>query len=194
MHPCTVPWPCSGAEITPCWGIWGAVNGGALHSRLLFDALLSREGLMERNSPKVSQREGSISISTPKIAARTASGVRASGSPGVGMQQSPTRGAGGGDVLGTIPIASHSPWIALLPIFPLSSQFFPFAPNFSLPLSHFPLRPPGSKESLFSSTITASEEAMTVLEEVIMYTFQQCVYYISKVGTPREGSSSPWAP
>ncbi|NXT38913.1 RADIL protein, partial [Pelecanoides urinatrix] len=38
----------------------------------------------------------------------------------------------------------------------------------------------GSKESLFSSTITASEEAMTVLEEVIMYTFQQCVYYISK--------------
>ncbi|XP_031796868.1 ras-associating and dilute domain-containing protein isoform X3 [Sarcophilus harrisii] len=39
----------------------------------------------------------------------------------------------------------------------------------------------GSKESLFSSTITASEEAMTVLEEVIMYTFQQCVYYISKI-------------
>ncbi|XP_074063104.1 ras-associating and dilute domain-containing protein isoform X2 [Macrotis lagotis] len=38
----------------------------------------------------------------------------------------------------------------------------------------------GSKESLFSSTITASEEAMTVLEEVIMYTFQQSVYYISK--------------
>ncbi|NXC51437.1 RADIL protein, partial [Penelope pileata] len=38
----------------------------------------------------------------------------------------------------------------------------------------------GSKESLFSSTITASEEAMTLLEEVIMYTFQQCVYYISK--------------
>ncbi|XP_044534713.1 ras-associating and dilute domain-containing protein [Gracilinanus agilis] len=38
----------------------------------------------------------------------------------------------------------------------------------------------GSKESLFSSTITASEEAMTILEEVIMYTFQQCVYYISK--------------
>ncbi|XP_070617410.1 ras-associating and dilute domain-containing protein [Erythrolamprus reginae] len=38
----------------------------------------------------------------------------------------------------------------------------------------------GSKESLFSLTITASEEAMTILEEVIMYTFQQCVYYISK--------------
>ncbi|KAM8798388.1 ras-associating and dilute domain-containing protein [Eudromia elegans] len=38
----------------------------------------------------------------------------------------------------------------------------------------------GSKESLFSSTITASEEAMAVLEEVIMHTFQQGVYYISK--------------
>uniref|UniRef100_A0A674JIW0 Rap associating with DIL domain n=1 Tax=Terrapene triunguis TaxID=2587831 RepID=A0A674JIW0_9SAUR len=45
---------------------------------------------------------------------------------------------------------------------------------------HCCLCPLGSKESLFSSTITASEEAMTVLEEVIMYTFQQCVYYISK--------------
>lgn len=51
-------------------------------------------------------------------------------------------------------------------------------------LPHPPLRPVGSKESLFSSTITASEEAMTVLEEVIMYTFQQCVYYISKVRAP----------
>ncbi|XP_029433354.1 ras-associating and dilute domain-containing protein [Rhinatrema bivittatum] len=54
----------------------------------------------------------------------------------------------------------------------------------------------GSKESLFSSTITASEEAMTVLEEVIMYTFQQCVYYISKslyVSLPAlfEGNSFP---
>nr|XP_033770314.1 ras-associating and dilute domain-containing protein isoform X2 [Geotrypetes seraphini] len=54
----------------------------------------------------------------------------------------------------------------------------------------------GSKESLFSSTITASEEAMTILEEVIMYTFQQCVYYISKslyVSLPAliEGHSSP---
>lgn len=54
----------------------------------------------------------------------------------------------------------------------------------------------GSKESLFSSTITASEEAMTVLEEVIMYTFQQCVYYISKalyVSLPAflEGSPLP---
>lgn len=48
-------------------------------------------------------------------------------------------------------------------------------------LPHPPLLPAGSKESLFSSTISASEEAMTVLEEVIMYTFQQCVYYISKV-------------
>ncbi|XP_030636528.1 ras-associating and dilute domain-containing protein [Chanos chanos] len=38
----------------------------------------------------------------------------------------------------------------------------------------------GSKESLLSATISASEEAMTILEEVIMYTFQQCVYYITK--------------
>ncbi|XP_054912462.1 ras-associating and dilute domain-containing protein isoform X2 [Poeciliopsis prolifica] len=38
----------------------------------------------------------------------------------------------------------------------------------------------GSKESLLSATITANEEAMTILEEVIMYTFQQCVYYITK--------------
>ncbi|XP_053708939.1 ras-associating and dilute domain-containing protein isoform X10 [Synchiropus splendidus] len=38
----------------------------------------------------------------------------------------------------------------------------------------------GSKESLLSATISASEEAMAVLEEVIMYTFQQCVYYITK--------------
>uniref|UniRef100_A0AAR2J263 Ras-associating and dilute domain-containing protein n=1 Tax=Pygocentrus nattereri TaxID=42514 RepID=A0AAR2J263_PYGNA len=38
----------------------------------------------------------------------------------------------------------------------------------------------GSKESLLSATISANEEAMTVLEEVIMYTFQQCVYYITK--------------
>lgn len=58
-------------------------------------------------------------------------------------------------------------------------------------LPHPPLRPAGSKESLFSSTITASEEAMTVLEEVIMYTFQQCVYYISKVCTPQGGGNNP---
>ncbi|KAB5523240.1 hypothetical protein PHYPO_G00150220 [Pangasianodon hypophthalmus] len=38
----------------------------------------------------------------------------------------------------------------------------------------------GSKESLLSATISASEEVMTILEEVIMYTFQQCVYYITK--------------
>uniref|UniRef100_A0A3B4YLV4 Ras-associating and dilute domain-containing protein n=1 Tax=Seriola lalandi dorsalis TaxID=1841481 RepID=A0A3B4YLV4_SERLL len=37
-----------------------------------------------------------------------------------------------------------------------------------------------SKESLLSATISANEEAMTILEEVIMYTFQQCVYYITK--------------
>ncbi|KAK2918734.1 ras-associating and dilute domain-containing protein isoform X2 [Channa argus] len=38
----------------------------------------------------------------------------------------------------------------------------------------------GSKESLLSATISANEESMTILEEVIMYTFQQCVYYITK--------------
>lgn len=38
----------------------------------------------------------------------------------------------------------------------------------------------GSKESLFSSALSASEEAMAELEEVILYAFQQCVYYISK--------------
>nr|XP_015216000.1 PREDICTED: ras-associating and dilute domain-containing protein isoform X2 [Lepisosteus oculatus] len=38
----------------------------------------------------------------------------------------------------------------------------------------------GSKESLLSTTISANEEAMTILEEVIMYTFQQCIYYITK--------------
>uniref|UniRef100_A0A8C1PQC6 Ras-associating and dilute domain-containing protein n=1 Tax=Cyprinus carpio TaxID=7962 RepID=A0A8C1PQC6_CYPCA len=38
----------------------------------------------------------------------------------------------------------------------------------------------GSKESLLSATISANEEAMTILEELIMYTFQQCVYYITK--------------
>ncbi|XP_006859931.1 PREDICTED: ras-associating and dilute domain-containing protein [Chrysochloris asiatica] len=38
----------------------------------------------------------------------------------------------------------------------------------------------GSKESLLSCVLTASEEAMGVLEEVVLYAFQQCVYYISK--------------
>ncbi|MGH0129279.1 UNVERIFIED_CONTAM: hypothetical protein FKN15_038662 [Acipenser sinensis] len=38
----------------------------------------------------------------------------------------------------------------------------------------------GSKVSLLSTAISANEEAMTILEEVIMYTFQQCVYYITK--------------
>ncbi|XP_016432069.1 ras-associating and dilute domain-containing protein-like [Sinocyclocheilus rhinocerous] len=39
------------------------------------------------------------------------------------------------------------------------------------------------KESMdcqIQSTRAASEEAMTVLEEVIMFTFQQCVYYLTK--------------
>uniref|UniRef100_A0A8D1Z6H2 Ras-associating and dilute domain-containing protein n=1 Tax=Sus scrofa TaxID=9823 RepID=A0A8D1Z6H2_PIG len=38
----------------------------------------------------------------------------------------------------------------------------------------------GSKESLFSCALTASEEAMALLEEVVLYAFQQCVYYVSK--------------
>uniref|UniRef100_A0A8C3X8L3 Ras-associating and dilute domain-containing protein n=1 Tax=Catagonus wagneri TaxID=51154 RepID=A0A8C3X8L3_9CETA len=38
----------------------------------------------------------------------------------------------------------------------------------------------GSKESLFSCALTASEEAMAVLEEVALHAFQQCVYYASK--------------
>ena len=36
-------------------------------------------------------------------------------------------------------------------------------------------------EMHLSAVRPASEEAMTVLEEVIMFTFQQCVYYITKV-------------
>ncbi|XP_051573638.1 ras-associating and dilute domain-containing protein-like isoform X2 [Myxocyprinus asiaticus] len=35
-------------------------------------------------------------------------------------------------------------------------------------------------DSQIQSTRTASEEAMTVLEEVIMFSFQQCVYYLTK--------------
>lgn len=38
----------------------------------------------------------------------------------------------------------------------------------------------GSMESVFSCALSASEEAMAELEEVILYAFQQCVYYISK--------------
>ncbi|XP_066129577.1 ras-associating and dilute domain-containing protein isoform X1 [Saccopteryx bilineata] len=38
----------------------------------------------------------------------------------------------------------------------------------------------GSRESLFSCALSASEEAMAELEEVILYAFQQCVYYVSK--------------
>ncbi|XP_051969071.1 ras-associating and dilute domain-containing protein-like [Xyrauchen texanus] len=36
-------------------------------------------------------------------------------------------------------------------------------------------------ELYLSSVRSASEEAMTVLEEVIMFTFQQCVYYLTKM-------------
>ncbi|MEQ2270196.1 hypothetical protein XENORESO_016956, partial [Xenotaenia resolanae] len=38
-------------------------------------------------------------------------------------------------------------------------------------------------ESEMSSTRTACEEAMTVLEEVIMFTFQQSVFYLTKVNS-----------
>ncbi|KAJ8792685.1 hypothetical protein J1605_019505 [Eschrichtius robustus] len=55
-----------------------------------------------------------------------------------------------------------------------------------------PLLPGGSKESLFSCTLTASEEAMAVLEEVVLYAFQQCVYYVSKVRPLR--ARSPGGP
>lgn len=39
----------------------------------------------------------------------------------------------------------------------------------------------GLLDSEMLSTRTACEEAMTVLEEVIMFTFQQSVYYLTKV-------------
>ena len=55
-----------------------------------------------------------------------------------------------------------------------------------------PRPPAGSKESLFSCTLTASEEAMAVLEEVVLYAFQQCVYYVSKVRPLR--ARSPGGP
>lgn len=38
-------------------------------------------------------------------------------------------------------------------------------------------------DSEMSSTRAACEEAMTVLEEVIMFTFQQSVYYLTKVSS-----------
>lgn len=39
----------------------------------------------------------------------------------------------------------------------------------------------GLPDAEVSSTRAACEEAMTVLEEVIMFTFQQSVYYLTKV-------------
>lgn len=39
----------------------------------------------------------------------------------------------------------------------------------------------GLLDSEMLSTQKACEEAMTVLEEVIMFTFQQSVYYLTKV-------------
>lgn len=41
--------------------------------------------------------------------------------------------------------------------------------------------PLGLPDGEVSSTRAACEEAMTVLEEVIMFTFQQSVYYLTKV-------------
>lgn len=38
-------------------------------------------------------------------------------------------------------------------------------------------------DSQIVSTRATSEEAMTVLEEVIMFTFQQTVYYLTRVST-----------
>ncbi|XP_059975910.1 ras-associating and dilute domain-containing protein isoform X4 [Mesoplodon densirostris] len=52
----------------------------------------------------------------------------------------------------------------------------------------------GSKESLFSCTLTASEESMAVLEEVVLYAFQQCVYYVSKLECRESWSSAPRLP
>ena len=39
--------------------------------------------------------------------------------------------------------------------------------------------PAGSRESL----VSADDEVVSVLEEVVMYTFQQTVYYLTKVGS-----------
>lgn len=48
-------------------------------------------------------------------------------------------------------------------------------------------------DSEIQSTQTASEEAMTVLEEVIMFSFQQCVYYLTKVSVKYiKYSSAHW--
>lgn len=43
----------------------------------------------------------------------------------------------------------------------------------------------GLPDAEVSSTRAACEEAMTVLEEVIMFTFQQSVYYLTKVRVAR---------
>ncbi|XP_041072891.1 RA_Radil_like and Myo5p-like_CBD_Rasip1 domain-containing protein isoform X2 [Carcharodon carcharias] len=54
----------------------------------------------------------------------------------------------------------------------------------------------GCHNDQFSSTKAASEEAMTVLEEVIMFTFQQSVYYLTKTlytVLPRILDSNPFA-
>lgn len=46
-------------------------------------------------------------------------------------------------------------------------------------------------EMRLSAVRPASEEAMTVLEEVIMFTFQQCVYYLTKVSLTTVHSHDP---
>lgn len=46
-------------------------------------------------------------------------------------------------------------------------------------------------ELRLSTVRPASEEAMTVLEEVIMFTFQQCVYYLTKVSVFLLGREVP---
>lgn len=38
-----------------------------------------------------------------------------------------------------------------------------------------------AKESVFNVAVLASEDGVTVLEEVIMSAFQQCVYHMTKV-------------
>lgn len=64
----------------------------------------------------------------------------------------------------------------------------PRSPNPSPPLgSHSSFSFPGLPDAEVSLTRAACEEAMTVLEEVIMFTFQQSVYYLTKVREQEAG-------
>lgn len=47
---------------------------------------------------------------------------------------------------------------------------------------------------MFSCALAASEEAMAELEEVVLYAFQQCVYYVSKVRPAAPQGSRPLSP